>query len=49
MTTSYATEYAKQGRDWEIEFKQIAKEQEMIKSLGIAVVEPKVSKGDDDE
>lgn len=34
-TTNLAIEYAKQGRDWEVELRQIAKERELMKGLGI--------------
>jgi lambda family phage portal protein len=36
-TTTYAHEYARQGRDWETAFDQIAKEQERMRQLGIEV------------
>ena len=35
MTTSLAYEYAKQGRDWEDELKQIARERKIMKELGL--------------
>ena len=38
-TTNLAIEYAKQGRDWEVELRQIAKEQALKKELGIDVPE----------
>lgn len=38
-TTTYATEYAKQGKDWEKEFEQIATEKKRMDELGIAVAE----------
>ena len=34
-TTNLAIEYAKQGRDWAVELRQIAKERELMKQLGI--------------
>ena len=34
-TTNLAIEYAKQGRDWEVEMRQIAKEKALKKELGI--------------
>jgi len=34
-TTSLAREYAKQGLDWEAELRQIAKERQLMESLGI--------------
>ena len=36
-TTNLAIEYAKQGRDWEVELRQIAKEQALKKELGISI------------
>ena len=38
-TTNLAIEYAKQGRDWEVELRQIAKEQALKKELGIETPE----------
>ena len=38
-TTNLAIEYAKQGRDWEVELRQIAKEQALRKELGIETPE----------
>ena len=38
-TTNLAIEYAKQGRDWEVELRQIAKEQALKKELGIVTPE----------
>ena len=38
-TTTLAAEYAKQGKDWESELRQIAKERELMKTLGIATEE----------
>ena len=35
-TTSLQTEYARQGKDWETELKQIAKEKKLMEKLGIA-------------
>lgn len=35
LTTNLATEYAKQGKDWETELRQIAKERALLKELGI--------------
>jgi capsid protein len=34
-STTYAAEYAKQGKDWLQEFEQIAREKETMKKLGI--------------
>ena len=38
-TTTLAIEYARQGRDWEVELRQRAKELELCKKLGIPVSE----------
>jgi len=35
MTTTYAAEYAKQGKDWQTEFAQIAKEKREMERLNI--------------
>jgi lambda family phage portal protein len=35
-TTTYAAEYAKQGRDWEAEFQQAAKERQRMAELGLS-------------
>ena len=35
MTTNLANEYARQGKDWETELKQIAKERELLNELGL--------------
>lgn len=37
-TKSYAEVYGQRGRDWQTEMKQLAKEQELMKKLGLAVV-----------
>ena len=34
-TTSLATEYARTGRDWEEELRQIARERELMTELGL--------------
>ena len=52
LSTSYAAEYAKQGKDWELEFAQIARERERMQELGItpeAAIAPVETKDDDDE
>lgn len=36
-TTTLAAEYAKQGKDWETEIKQRAREKELMESLGLGV------------
>ena len=38
-TTTLANEYAKQGKDWETELRQIAKEQELMRELNIQSIE----------
>lgn len=48
-TTTLANEYAKQGRDWEAELRQIAAEEKLMKELGLvaeeaAPVKPKGNK-----
>lgn len=35
LTTTLSDEYARQGKDWEEQLRQIAKEQELIRELGI--------------
>lgn len=39
-TTTYAREFARQGLDWEVQFRQIAAEQALMKELGIAPPSP---------
>lgn len=39
MTTSLAAEYAKQGKDWEVELTQIAKERAKMAELGLTLTE----------
>ena len=36
-TTTLASEYAKQGKDWESELRQCAKEKELMDELGLTV------------
>lgn len=50
-TTTLATEYARQGKDWETELRQIAKERTLMKELGIDDVPTadKDSKNDEGE
>ena len=50
-TTTLAIEYARQGKDWETELRQIAKEQKLMEELGIALVgaNPQTKEEDDDE
>ena len=40
MTTSLATEYAKQGKDWEVELRQIARERDLKTALGLPLTTP---------
>ena len=40
-TTTLATEYARQGKDWETEVRQRAKEVALMKELGLPLVAPK--------
>ena len=50
-TTTLAAEYAKQGKDWETELRQRAKEKKLMDELGIAgattVVSPEEEKEDE--
>ena len=46
-TTNLAIEYAKQGRDWEVELRQIAKERELMKELGIPEEKSQQEKDED--
>ena len=48
-TTSLAAEYARQGKDWETELQQIAKEQKLMKQLGIAPEEAQPKNGKDED
>jgi lambda family phage portal protein len=50
-TTSLAAEYARQGKDWETELRQIAKERELMKELGIGPGEaqPETGKEEDED
>ena len=50
-TTTLAHEYAKQGKDWETELRQRAKEKEMMRELGLSEAEaqPTAEKDDEDE
>ncbi|NLX57703.1 MAG: phage portal protein [Phycisphaerae bacterium] len=47
-TTTLAIEYARQGRDWETELRQRAKEKSLMKELGL-VEEPAPTDEDDEE
>ncbi len=48
-TTSLAREYARQGLDWEAELRQIAKERELMATLGIQPADAAVPVGTKDE
>ncbi|HNX04248.1 MAG TPA: hypothetical protein PKI32_02030, partial [Opitutales bacterium] len=52
-TTSLAAEYARQGKDWETEIRQIAKEKKLMKELGVeaaeAVQKPKARNEEENE
>ena len=49
MTTTYAAEYARQGKDWERQFEQIATEKKKMTELGIKPTEVKPGNKNDDE
>ena len=50
LTTNLATEYARQGKDWEIELRQIAKERALMQQLNLTAIDPvKPEKPPDDE
>jgi capsid protein len=52
-TTTLAAEYARQGKDWETELRQRAKESQLMKELGLAAepvpAQPTEEKPDDDD
>ena len=50
-TTTLAAEYARQGKDWETELRQIAREKELMDELGISIEkeEPKNKEENEDE
>ena len=48
-TTTLAAEYARQGKDWETELRQIAKERTLMKELGIDDVPKKNESQDENE
>lgn len=37
LTTSLATEYARQGKQWDVELRQIAAERQLLEQLGLAI------------
>jgi len=43
FNTTYATEYARRGKDWEKEFRQIAREQKLMNELGLSLVQVSTS------
>ena len=47
LTTNLATEYAKKGKDWEAELRQIAKEKQLMKDLGLSLQEAGVTNEND--
>ena len=47
-TTTLASEYAKQGKDWETELRQRAREKSLMKELGIDDA-PKAKESENDE
>jgi capsid protein len=50
LTTNLATEYARQGKDWEIELRQIAKERALMQELNLTAIDPaKPEKPSDDD
>jgi lambda family phage portal protein len=48
-TTTLANEYAKQGRDWEAELRQRAKEQQLMNQLGLVMAESLPEEEEEDE
>ena len=46
-TTTLAAEYARQGKDWETELRQIAKERKLMRELGIDDAEKEKESEDD--
>ena len=49
LTTTLANEYAKQGKDWEVELRQIAKEKSLMKELNLTAATPTQDKPPDDQ
>lgn len=52
LTTSLASEYAKNGKDWEVELMQIAKEKKRLAELNLSIKEAtnnNVAKGEDED
>ena len=48
-TTTLANEYAKQGRDWETELRQRAKEVALVRELGLTESQAQPSPGNSPE
>jgi len=48
-TTTLAAEYARQGKDWEVELRQRAKEVALIAELGLTTAQASPTPADDDE
>lgn len=48
-TTTLASEYAKQGKDWETELRQRAKEVKLMMELGLTVAQTSAQNEDEDE
>lgn len=47
LTTTLADEYARQGQDWEMQLRQRAKEQALMRRLGLVAGEPPTSEPED--
>ena len=47
-TTTLAHEYARQGRDWEVELRQRARENQLMKELGLSVAPPSTTQNEGD-
>jgi len=48
-TTTLAAEYARQGKDWEVELRQRAKERQLMRELGLDAAGTHTSPDDDEE
>jgi len=48
-TTTLAAEYARQGKDWEVELRQRAKERQLMRLLGLVAADTPPTSPDDDE
>ena len=49
LTTTHANEFALQGRDWEAEMLQLAKERALMKKLGLSMADEPVKEDEDGE